>query len=182
MYSFKKHLLSVGLVLCLASNATFGANTAAIPPKGIVNTEHEVLINISEAVIALPLHEGVSADDAIESMKLKANALNIKFVSHQPLWLEYEALGLSDIRRTEIFQFCDATIAKAMLDHDINFLAYMPCRIGLIEDKNHQFWLITTNLNIFLTSTVLPKELFEMAERVRDDIEAILEAGVSGDL
>jgi hypothetical protein len=188
MYFLKKLYLCAGLALCLSSAAVVAeTNTdtdsaAIVPGKGLVETEHEVLINIAEAVVAVPLREGVSADDAVASMKLKANALNIKFIAHQPLWQEYEALGLPDIRRTEIFQFCDARVAKRMLDHDINFLAYMPCRIGLIEDQNNQFWLITTNLNIFLTTTVLPEDLLKMAEKVRDDIEAILDAGVNGDL
>jgi hypothetical protein len=150
--------------------------------KGLVKAGDEVLINIAESVIGIPLADGVTPDDAIESMKLRANALNIKFVGHNPLWEEYKALGLTDIRRTEIFQFCDATIAKKLLDYDINFLAYMPCRVGLIQDQDDEYWLITMNLNVFLTTSNLPKELYDLAMKVRDDLEVIMEAGANGDL
>lgn len=150
--------------------------------QGIVNTGDEVLINLNEAVVTLPLQEGVSIDEAIDSMKLHANLLNMKFVGHQPLSEEYKALGLDNIHRTEIYHFCDASIAKKMLDFDINFLAYMPCRVGVIEDKNGKGWLVTMNLNMFVTAEGLTPELKEMAMRVRNNIERIMEAGAAGDL
>jgi len=149
---------------------------------GIVDTGDEVLININEAVVTLQLQEGVTLDEAIDSMKLHANLLNMKFVGHQPLSEEYKALGLTDIRRTEIFQFCDASVAKQMLDFDINFLAYMPCRIGVIEDAEGKGWLVTMNLNMFVTAEGITPELKEMAIRVRNNIEQIMEAGAAGDL
>ncbi len=144
--------------------------------------EHDPMIKLSEAVITVPIQEGVSLEDAIASMRLRANQLNVKFVGHMPLWQEYQALGLEDIQRTEIFQFCDARIAKRMLDYDINFLAYMPCRIGIIEDKQGKGWLVSMNLNIFISSETLPEDLKQLAMGVRDDIEEIMEAGASGAL
>ncbi len=172
-------LVSATLSLSLLTNCLAGEMSEG---KGIVEDEGEVLINLSETVITLALQEGINVEEAIESMKLKANMLNIKFVAHQPLWKEYESLGLDNIRRTEIFQFCDASVAKRMLDFDVNFLAYMPCRIGLIEDAKGKFWLVTMNLNIFITAINLPPDLEKLATKVRDDMEAIIEAGVSGEL
>lgn len=43
-------------------------------------------LNISDTVVKMPIAEGVSMDDAVESMKLRANALNIKLVAHQPMY------------------------------------------------------------------------------------------------
>lgn len=172
-------LMGATLFFSLLSNSLAGDMSDG---KGIVQEDDEILINLSESVITVPIQPGISMDEVVESMKLKANMLNIKFIAHQPLYKEYEALGLDNIRRTEIFQFCDASIAKQMLDFDINFLAYMPCRIGLIEDEKGQAWLVTMNLNIFITAINLPPELEALATKVRDDMEAIIEAGVSGEL
>lgn len=144
--------------------------------------ENDPMIKLSEAVITLPVQKGVSTQEVVDSMKLRANQLNVKFVGEMPLWKEYAALGIENGRRTEIFQFCDARIAKIMLDYDINFLAYMPCRIGLIEDASGKIWLVTMNLNIFISSDTLPPELEKVAIKVRDDIEEIMEAGASGAL
>ncbi len=176
---FVSLLMAITLSFVLLNNA-FTQNMS--DSKGLVEADDEILINLSESVITVPVQSGISIDEAIESMKLKANMLNIKFVAHQPLSQEYAALGLDNIRRTEIFQFCDASIAKKMLDFDINFLAYMPCRIGIIEDTQGQAWLVTMNLNIFITAINLPDELEQLATRVRDDMEAIMEAGASGEL
>ncbi|SEH05775.1 DUF302 domain-containing protein [Candidatus Venteria ishoeyi] len=150
--------------------------------RGLVKEADEVLINIAESVIKIPIAEGVSVEDAIDSMKLKANALNMKFAGHQQLSKQYKSIGMKDIQRTEIFQFCDVRIAKKMLDFDIHFLAYMPCRVGVIEDKKGQVWLITMNLNVFITSVDLPPELIKIATEVRDNMEIIMEAGANGDL
>jgi uncharacterized protein (DUF302 family) len=120
-------------------------------------------------------------DDAIESMKLRANALNFKLVAHQPLYKELEAMGLES-KRVEIFQFCDARIAHTMISENLDFAAYLPCRITLIEDKNGQAWLVTLDLDQVIKMANLTPELLENATKVRDTIKEIMEAGASGDL
>jgi uncharacterized protein (DUF302 family) len=138
-------------------------------------------ITIADTVLKMPLAEDVTADDAIESMKLRANALNFKLVAHLPLYKELQAMGI-DSRRVEIFQFCDARIAHRMISHDVDFSAYLPCRITLIEDAEGQTWLVTLDLDVVIRSANLTPELMEMAANVRDTIREIVEAGANGDL
>ena len=52
----------------------------------------------------LPLAEDVTWDDAVESMKLRANEVNFKFVGSSPLSKEIEALTEAPSPRIEIFQ------------------------------------------------------------------------------
>lgn len=137
---------------------------------------------IAKTIIKKPLAQGVSFDEAIDSMKLRANNLNLKLVAHQPLSEEYQALGLANIKRTEIFQFCDAKIAKEMIEYDISYAAYMPCRITLVEDQSGQGWLVMMNLDILINAAQLPPHLYQLATKMRDKLMSILEAGVSGDL
>ena len=94
---------------------------------------------------------------------------------------ELQAMGVES-KRFEIFQFCDARIAKAMLTHDMDFAAYLPCRITLLEDESGKAWLISMNLDMFIQSANLPSELMEKAVKVRDTIQEIMEAGAAGDL
>jgi uncharacterized protein (DUF302 family) len=138
--------------------------------------------DITKTVIKKPIVQGVSFDDAIDSMKLRANNLNLKLVAHQPLSKEYQALGLPNIKRTEIFQFCDAKIAKEMIEYDISYAAYMPCRITLVEDKSGQGWLVMMNLDIFISNAQLPSRLRQLATKMRDNLMSVVEAGASGDL
>jgi uncharacterized protein (DUF302 family) len=138
-------------------------------------------ISISETVLKLPLAGDVSMDDAVDSMKLRANALNFKLVAHLPLYKELEAMGV-EARRIEIFQFCDARIAIDMVRYNPDFSAYLPCRITLMEDQEGQAWLVTLDLGKVIPSANLTPELLEKAELVRDNIESIMTAGANGDL
>ena len=138
-------------------------------------------ISISDTVLKMPLAEDVGMDDAVESMKLRANALNFKLVAHLPLYKELEAMGV-ETRRIEIFQFCDARIANEMLQFNPDFSAYLPCRIALLEDAEGQAWLVTLDLGKVIPSANLSPELLEKAELVRDNIESIMTAGANGDL
>jgi uncharacterized protein (DUF302 family) len=162
-------LWGLGLFLALALAAPLPA-TADTPR-----------LHIADTVVTMPLADGVSMDDAVESMKLRANNLNFKLVGDLPLYKELRAMGLES-KRIEIFQFCDARIAKAMIDYDIDFAAYLPCRIVLLEDKQGKRWLITMNLDMLIQSAKLPPALLKKAEWVRDAIHQIMEAGANGDL
>jgi uncharacterized protein (DUF302 family) len=138
-------------------------------------------LSIADTVLKVPLEEGVSMDDAVDSMKLRANALNFKLVAHLPLYKELRSMGV-DSKRVEIFQFCDARIAHEMISYDIDFSAYLPCRITLIEDRDGKPWLVTLDLDKVMHGAELTPELMEKAALVRDNIREIMEAGAGGDL
>ncbi len=138
-------------------------------------------IAIGDTVLKMPLADDVSMDDAVDSMKLRANSLNFKLVAHLPLSKELEAMDVES-GRIEIFQFCDARIANEMLQFNTDFAAYLPCRIALIEDSDAKAWLVTLDLGKIIPGANLPPELLEKAELVRDNIESIMTAGANGEL
>lgn len=138
-------------------------------------------IDIAQTVVKKALAEDVTPEDAIDSMKLRANVLNFKLVAHQPLSKELEGMGIAS-GRMEIFQFCDPAIARRMVSFDIHFAAYLPCRIAMVEDENNKFWLVMMNLDMFISSANLPPELLKDATTVRDSLTEIIEAGANGDL
>lgn len=138
-------------------------------------------IDIAETVVRIPLAEDVSPEDAIDSMKLRANVLNFKLVAHQPLSKELESMGI-ETTRMEIFQFCDPRIARRMVSHDISFAAYLPCRIAMVEDEDGKVWLVMMDLDMFIGAADLPPELKQDALRVRDSLNEIMQAGANGDL
>jgi len=139
-------------------------------------------LTLNQLVVKMAIADGVSMDEAVDSMKLRANQLNMKLVAHQPLSQELKALNLPDARRTEIFQFCDAPIAKEMIDFEIIFAAFMPCRIALVEDKAGKGWLIMMNPEFFLTMVTLPETLQQKATKIRDNLMQIISAAAQGEL
>ncbi len=167
----KKYLISIFLLL------GFNMNVAA-----------EEIFEISEActedvmsMIKCKVVEDVSADDAIESMKLRANFLNFKLVGHMPLSEQVKANG-GESNRMEIFQFCDANIAAQMVKYSMAFAGYLPCRISVVEDDSGQAWLITLNMDKTMGDASLPKELQGLGLKVRNNIYSIITAGAEGDL
>ncbi len=173
---------------------TVGANQREIPmrrfptlallallPMLVVSAARAEGMTISDTVLKMPLAEDVSMDDAVESMKLRANALNFKLVAHLPLYKELEAMGV-ETKRVEIFQFCDARIARDMIAENLDFSAYLPCRITMIEDQEGKPWLVTLDLDKVIQMAGLPPELMENAIKVRDTINEIMTAGANGDL
>ncbi|AFL72803.1 DUF302 domain-containing protein [Thiocystis violascens] len=154
---------------------------ACLPMLLPVSASHAEGMTIADTVYKLPLEEGVSTDDAVDSMLLRANALNFKLVARLPLSQELEAMGVPT-KRIEIFQFCDARIAAQMIAENLDFSAYLPCRITLIEDQAGKPWLVTLDLNKVIQMADLPPALMEMATKVRDTMNEIMAAGASGDL
>lgn len=131
--------------------------------------------------IQCPIDEGVSMEEAIDSMKLRANSVNFKLVAHMPLSEQVESMG-GKSNRMEIFQFCDAMIAAQMVGHNIAFAGYLPCRIALIEDQNKKPWLVTLDMDVLMSDASLPDNLKKLAMVVRNNIYSIIGAGAEGDL
>jgi uncharacterized protein (DUF302 family) len=135
----------------------------------------------------MPVAEDVSFDDAIESMKLRANEINFKFVGHSPLWKDVAAITGEDTPRVEIFNFCDAMVARKVLDYAPEFIVFIPCRIALIEDAEGKLWVMTLDwdvnwLNLAQNpNSVLETELREAAVTIRDGIRYIMEGAATGD-
>ncbi len=138
-------------------------------------------IDIAQTVVKRQLAEDVDADDAVESMKLRANMLNIKLVAELPLSKQIKAMGQAS-RRMEIYQFCDPLTAKKMVEYNIDFAAYLPCRIALVEDAAGKYWLVMMNLDMLIQGATLDASLKKEAEKVRDVLNEIMDAGVNGDL
>ena len=138
-------------------------------------------VDLEKTVVKLPLEDGVSLENAIESMKLRANILNIKLVAELPLSKQIEAMGEKS-GFIGIYQFCEPLTAKKMVEYDMNFAAYLPCRISLVEDKKGKGWLIMMNMEILLNNPKLNKQLKKEAEKVWKTLMDIMTAGATGDL
>jgi len=158
--------------LCLA--VLFSAAAAAAEPAGSYG--------LGQMVVKMQLAKGVSMDDAAESMKLRANFLNMKLVAELPLSKQVEAMTGKAERRIAIYQFCDALTAKQMVDYSMDFAAWLPCRIALVEDEKGQGWLVMLDLNVLINAANLNPKLKELAAQVRNSLEDIMKAGVNGEL
>lgn len=167
----------------MKKTAMMGWTLALLLCSGAHAADNSVLptLDIDQTVVKVALAAGISPEDAVESMKLRANILNIKLVAELPLSTQIKAMGEKS-RRIEIYQFCDALTAKRMVEYNMSFAAYLPCRITLVEDAQGKMWLMTMNLDLFIGHPKFDPKLKVEALRVRDTLLEIMDAGAKGDL
>lgn len=163
------------LSLVLGSLLLPAASQAGAPPaKAATQT----------GIYKMAIDRTVSLPEAAESMRLRANALNLKLVAELPLSKQVEAVTGKPQPTVTIFQFCDAVTAKELIDMSMDFVIYMPCRISLVEDDKGQGWLIMQDIDVDLVAKEkkLQKELTNRIKKVRDGLIEIMKAGAHGEL
>jgi uncharacterized protein (DUF302 family) len=135
-------------------------------------------------VYKVAVDPGVSLSEAAESMRLRANALNLQLVAELPMSKQVEAVTGKPQRTITIFQFCDAVLAKDLIDVNMEFSIYMPCRIALIEDAKGQGWLVMMDISVDQVAQEkrLPPALKTRIETVRKSLVEIMQAGAKGEL
>jgi len=134
------------------------------------------------SVWKVPLAEGVSWQDAEESMRLIANEHNMRAVGELPLSEQVELETDEEQRFLKIYQFCDPQTAMQMVNYHAAFAAYLPCRIAMVEDKQGNFNLYALNMDIMIYGGApLPPELRKEAERVKRIMLDIMNRSAIGD-
>lgn len=142
---------------------------------------------IAMMAVKYPAKEGLSFDDVVESMKTKANEINFKFVGHSPLWKDVVAIsGKTDTPRVEFFSFCDAMVARELLDLSLEFAIFLPCRVAVVEDAHKKIWLLTLDWDVkWLDTSKNPNQISDSLRKkaimVREAIDKIMKAGAAGD-
>ncbi len=83
---------------------------------------------------------------------------------------------------THIRSYCSPSIADIFLSYSGEFVGFMPCRVGIVEDKNGDIWLYTMNLDMMIHGGhTLPPKLLEYANTVKEAMEQMIEKGAAGE-
>lgn len=131
---------------------------------------------------------GVTFDDVVESMKLRANKLNFKYVGNNLMYKDFQAvLGDMTAPRIEVHSFCDIAVGRDLLRISPEFLVFLPCRIGIMEDANKEIWVMMLDWNLdwvsgYESQMGVTPELAKGAIEIRNKMEEIMMAGATGDL
>lgn len=131
--------------------------------------------------------EGISFEEVIESMDLRANFMNMKKVGHNTPWQVIEATTGEPSPKIEMLSYCDIPTMRDIVDYVPEFGVFVPCRITVLEDAAGDLWIMTMDWDVrWLDTSPNPNkitpELREKAIMVREAIESIMEAGANGDL
>lgn len=131
---------------------------------------------------------GLSFDEVVQSMMLRANQVNLKYVGSNLMWKDFEAvLGDTGAPRVEVFSFCDIAIGRELLKVIPEMVVFLPCRIAVMEDADRNIWVLmmdwdVTWLDLAGKQAGITPELRSGAQAIRDKMEDVMRAAAAGDL
>lgn len=131
---------------------------------------------------------GVSFDEVVQSMMLRANQVNLKHVGSNLLWKEFRAtLDDASAPRVEVFSFCDIAVARDLLKVIPEMVVFLPCRVAVMEDADKNIWVLTmdwdvTWLDLAGKQLGITPELRKGAMEIREKLDSVMRAGANGEL
>lgn len=126
--------------------------------------------------------EGLTFEEVDESIQQVAIDNNIRGVGDLPLGEQVEAMTGEPWRKLKIYLYCNPLTAAKMVEYDISYAAYLPCRVSLVEDENGDLWITTLDMDAMIYGgKVLPPELRKEAIQVKAIIQDILARAAEGD-
>ena len=126
--------------------------------------------------------DGLSFEEVDESIKAVAIDRNIRGVGELPLGDQVSAMEGEPWRKLNIYLYCNPLTAAKMIEHDISYAAYLPCRVSLVEDEKGELWITTLNMDMMIHGgKELPPELLAEALEVKDIMQDILDRASQGD-
>lgn len=131
---------------------------------------------------------GVTFDEVVESMMLRANQQNLKFVGSNLMWKDFRAvLGDETAPRVEVFSFCDIAVGRELLRLIPEVSVFLPCRITVMEDADKNIWVLTLDWDVTWLDQAgkqsgITPELRKSAITIREKLDSVMRAGVSGEL
>jgi len=133
-------------------------------------------------VVKYTLADGVSPEDAEQSMRVIAKEHNIRGVGELPLSEQVELETGKKQRFLKIYQYCNPQTAMKMVNYSDAFAAYLPCRIAMVEDKQGKYHLYSLDMDLMIYGgKSLPPELHAEAVRVQEIMTDIMKRAAEGD-
>ena len=108
-------------------------------PKGMPS------IDLSTAIYEVPVNDGVSYQEVIDSLKTVSEGMNFVNPANFPIGEHMKARGVDPQGIKEVHSFCNLSMGtEIILDHP-EFLVFAPCRIALYEKPD-----INNKLKLFI--------------------------------
>ena len=150
--------------------------------KGMMDRLSETGNAAAATVWMQKVADGITFDEVDQSIKQVAIDRNIKGVGELPLGDQVEAMTGKPWRKLKIYLYCNPLTAAKMVEYDIAYAAYLPCRVSLVEDENGDLWVTTLDMDMMIHGgKTLPPDLLKEALDVKDIMQDILKRAAEGD-
>jgi uncharacterized protein (DUF302 family) len=150
--------------------------------KGMMDRLAETGNGAAATVWKAKVAEGLTFEDVDQSIKQVAIDRNIRGVGELPLGDQVAAMNGKPWRKLNIYLYCNPLTAAKMIEHDLAYAAYLPCRVSLVEDETGQLWIYTLDMDMMIYGgKTLPPDLLKEALEVKDIMQDILTRAAEGD-
>ena len=181
--------LMLGVIFILTLTACVGQKTIAsntIPaiqavPKGMP------AIDPSSAVYEVPVHEGVSYQDVVDSLKSVSEGMNFVNPANFPIGDHIKLRGIDPQGVKVVHSFCNLSMGtEIFLDHP-EFLVFAPCRVAIYEkpdaNKKLKLFIGLARPTFDLKSIKTPTERAQKsAQQLEDALILLMSKARKGDI
>ena len=125
---FKTFLIILGIPIIMVLAACVSQSTALqAMPNGLPS------MDLTSAVYEVPVNDGVSYQDVLDSLKSVSEGMNFVNPANFPIAESMKKRGVDPQGVKEVHALCNLSMGtEIMLDHP-EFLVFAPCRIALYE-------------------------------------------------
>ena len=149
---------------------------------GTVQAADQPAFDLAQMTLVVEAEEGLTGEDIDESIKSLAASEGIFYVFFAPIYKQIESVTGTPYRHLSVHMLCDVTAAAKMVDYNPLLATMMPCRIAVVQDKDTgKMFLYTTNPDIFTMDPNMPASLLPVAQKVADQLKAIIHGAAAGD-
>ncbi len=173
------------LLLVLLSACAHNTTTPASSTKAMKNGLPP--IDLSIAIYELPVKEGVSYQDVLDSLKSLSEGMNFVNPANFPIGENMKLRGIDPQGIKEVHSFCNLSLGtEIMLDHP-EFLVFAPCRVALYEkpdaNKKLRLFLALDRPTYDLKSIKNPTARAQKsAQELEDALIQLMEKASRGDI
>ncbi len=139
--------------------------------------------NIAEATVyKVKVKKGIKPEEIIESLNSVANEMGIKPVGDLPLSKEVELRTGKKQPYVRVLSYCQPNIAIEMVKFSMAYGAYLPCRIVIMEDSNHNYWLYLLDMDLMIHGGhPLPPKMLKYGNHVKKILYTMMDKAANGD-
>ena len=130
-------------------------------------------------VVKYLVNDDISVEDIEEAMESAATEEGIRSVGMLPLSEMVELQTGKKQRFFKIYQYMSPRDSVVLANHSLEFSAFLPIRISLIEDSNGKMWLYSADIDSIFKSN--NPEIGSIISELKRIISAIMTAGKDGD-
>jgi uncharacterized protein (DUF302 family) len=134
----------------------------------------------------VPVKPGLTVDEVAAAIIARAEKHGFLLVNRYQMWKELEArTGKPTPYKVEVISICDPLVSRAWMDYAPEMALFVPPRIAIVEDRNHQLWLLMMDWDVHWIDTApnagFDPKLREQGIERREMLEDILRAGANGE-